>query len=76
MTMRKLIESMDSISETNVVSDPAIVGQSVWVVLGGFDYEGWSEPLGVFSSEAAASQFIAGPHDKYDSIEAFEMVIQ
>jgi hypothetical protein len=50
----------------------------VWVVLEGYNYEGYGDPQGVFSTEEAAERFaekIRRGRYPPDSVEVFEMAV-
>ena len=46
----------------------------VWIVIGGWEYEGYAEPSGVFSSKEKANLFVASDkcYNGYDEIKVLE----
>ena len=44
----------------------------LWVLIGGWDYEGYDKPAGVFSSKEAAESAKASAYKGYDDLDIFE----
>lgn len=46
--------------------------QKLYALIGGWDYEGYSEPVGIYSSEKKAEAAKKDAYNGYDSLEIFE----
>lgn len=72
LTIRKLVAQRD---EARAVSEAGEGSGKVFVLIGGWSYEGYSEPDGIYSTKEKAEAAKKDAYDGYDSLDIMEYEI-